>query len=40
MGGARDLEIKWLEPGTLFEIREYDGFESVDIVGNKNYLQA
>lgn len=26
-GGAKDLEIKWLEVGTPFAIEEYDGSE-------------
>lgn len=29
MGGADDLEVRWLEPGTRFQILEYDGSESI-----------
>lgn len=29
MGGAGDLEVRWLEPGTRFMIDEYDGSESI-----------
>ena len=32
-GGASDLEVKWVEEGTQFEISEYDGNESVAIIG-------
>ena len=29
MGGAKDLEVIWLEPGTRFQIHEYDGSETI-----------
>jgi len=28
-GGAGDLEVYWLEPGTRFTVEEYDGSESI-----------
>ncbi len=28
-GGACQLEVRWLLPGTPFEVNEYDGFESL-----------
>ena len=28
-GGARDVVIEWLEPGTRFMVDEYDGSESI-----------
>ena len=28
-GGAGDLEVVWLEPGTRFVVEEYDGSESI-----------
>ena len=28
-GGARNLDIRWLDEGTPFEIEEYDGSESI-----------
>ena len=31
-GGARDLEIIWLDEGTAFTISEYDGSESVETI--------
>ena len=30
MGGANDLEVIWLEPGTRFRILEYDGSETLE----------
>jgi hypothetical protein len=39
-GGADDLEISWLHPGTEFEIEEYDGNESIHIIGSRRYLVA
>jgi len=32
MGGANDLEIEWLPIGTVFEIDEYDGSESIRVI--------
>lgn len=29
LGGMNDLTIAWLTPGTLFQIEEYDGSESL-----------
>lgn len=29
MGGADDVEVTWLEPGTRFMVDEYDGSESI-----------
>lgn len=29
MGGADSLIVVWLEPGTRFEVEEYDGSESI-----------
>ena len=28
-GGADQLRVEWVSPGTLFRIEEYDGFESI-----------
>jgi hypothetical protein len=30
-GGMRDLEVKWLPVGTEFDIKEYDGAETLEI---------
>jgi hypothetical protein len=32
VGGAHDLEVKFLRPGTQFIINEYDGNETIDIL--------
>ena len=32
--GAKDLQIEWLDEGTVFEINEYDGSESIRTLGN------
>lgn len=29
MGGAEDVQVEWLEPGTRFVVEEYDGSESL-----------
>ena len=33
-GGAGDLRVEWLDEGTVFEINEYDGNESVRYLNN------
>ncbi len=40
LGGAHSLKIMWLNPGDEFEITEYDGSESVHVIGSRNYLIA
>ena len=39
-GGAKDLRIMWLTEGTAFRITEYDGNESVEVIGDIDYLTA
>ncbi len=39
-GGAEDLEIEWIPEGMSFEIEEYDGNESIHIIGKRDYLVA
>lgn len=39
-GGADDLTVTWLEEGTIFEIEEYDGKESIHIIGGREYMVA
>lgn len=39
-GGARDLEVQWLEPGTYFRIEEYDGWEKLITYSNDVYFKA
>ena len=37
---TKDLEIKWLKPGTLYIIHEYDGFESLGLKENSEWQGA
>ncbi|XWY20076.1 hypothetical protein ACNGTO_03200 [Bisgaard Taxon 45] len=39
LGGTSQLKIKWLEPGTVFYINEYDGSESV-VFGPNHFMTA
>lgn len=39
-GGAKKLEIEWLRVGCQFEIEEYDGNESIHVIGHHVYLTA
>lgn len=39
-GGAHDLTVTWLDKGAAFEIDEYDGSESVYVIGDHNYMVA
>ena len=39
-GGAKDLEIEWIPIGSQFEIEEYDGDESIHIIGDRQYFIA
>ncbi len=39
-GGAEDLVVRWVPVGELFEIREYDGSESLVIIGQQRYMMA
>lgn len=38
--GARDLKVEWLDKGSQFEIEEYDGSESLHVIGTHRYLTA
>ena len=40
LGGLDDLEVKWLPIGTKFRINEYDGSESVELLGDIDWLEA
>lgn len=40
LGGAKSLEIEWIEEGTQFRIEEYDGYESITILGRTDCLTA
>ena len=39
-GGARDLTIKWLPVGCAFEVQEYDGYESIETIDDKEFIVA
>ena len=39
-GGAADLRVMWIEKGRAFEVDEYDGSESVHVLGDRTYLVA
>ncbi len=39
-GGLRNLTIKWLNPNTLFLVREYDGYERIETKENTDYFIA
>lgn len=40
LGGARDLQVKWLPVGTAFRINEYDGSESIEVLGEVDWMTA
>lgn len=39
-GGIDGLEVEWVEKGAAFEINEYDGAESLHIIGDHDYMVA
>lgn len=39
-GGAKNLVVEWLPKGTQFEIEEYDGYESLHVIGSRAYMEA
>ena len=39
-GGASDLVVVWLQPGTMFRIEEYDGSESLITYTNDIWFKA
>ena len=38
--GADDLMVKWVPCGSAFEVREYDGSESLHVIGESQYMTA
>lgn len=36
----QDLEIHWVTKGEAFEITEYDGFESLQVISERRYMVA
>lgn len=39
-GGLDDAVITWITEGTLFRINEYDGSESIEILGDSDWIKA
>lgn len=39
-GGASNLAVVWIPKGQAFEITEYDGSESVHVIGDRDYMVA
>lgn len=38
--GANDLKVEWIAKGSRFEIEDYDGYESVHVIGSRSYEEA
>ena len=39
-GGASTLTVKWVKKGASFEIRLYDGAETLHVIGEDDYMVA
>lgn len=39
-GGVQDLVIKWIPEGSKFIINEYDGFESLQLMDDTDWITA
>ena len=39
-GGVEDLEVVWISEGTKFQITEYDGSESIELLEDVNWITA
>jgi hypothetical protein len=39
-GGGHNLRIEWVPKGSSFEVEEYDGSESLHVLGDRTYLVA
>lgn len=37
-GGAEDVRVEWLEPGTRFYVEDYDGSESIRTFDHLSYV--
>jgi hypothetical protein len=40
LGGAKNLQVRWLPVGTQFRVVEYDGSESVEVNGEIEWITA
>lgn len=39
-GGVQDLKVEWIPEGTKFQITEYDGSESIELLDEVNWIKA
>lgn len=39
-GGVEDLEVVWISEGTKFQITEYDGSETLELLDDINWVTA
>lgn len=39
-GGGRQLKVLWIDKGAAFEVSEYDGSESIRIIGEIQHMVA
>jgi len=39
-GGVQDLEVFWIPEGTKFQITEYDGAESLELLDDIDWITA
>lgn len=39
-GGLHDLCVEWVPTGSFFEVHEYDGNESLRVLGQIDFMQA
>ena len=39
-GGVEDLVVEWVPQGAAFEIEEYDGSETLHVIGERRYMVA
>jgi hypothetical protein len=40
LGGVADLTVKFVNSGTKFHIREYDGYETLETIDDIDWLEA
>lgn len=39
-GGVRNLTVAWVPVGTSFRVNEYDGYETIEIMGEVDWVVA
>lgn len=40
LDGGGDLHVVWIPQSTQFRVREYDGYESIEIADQVKWIQA